>query len=436
MKSHHDQDQNTGRSLRAGLVAGGVAATLLTLQGAGLAAPQTARQADEFVESIGVVTHLNYTEYFDVKGQIKPRMLDLGVRHYRDALIMRDPAWEARVAAMGAAGLKATLFWQGDFNDQKLNGIANYMDATRRLAPYLAAVEGPNESDLEFMGFKWRGQGYPEGTRQFMSEMYPAVKGDPTTAKLDVIGPSMGWGQAADKLGDLSKFCDYGGMHPYHYQGQKLTNHLDSYFIPHYNNAYPGKRYIVSETGYITKTSVRDGGTWGITEAAQGRYVIRTFTEAWLRDIKRVHMYQLLDQPPHDSYSHAGLVRLDGTLKPAYTAIKNTIALLQDRGAAFTPGSLDYTLSGADASVHSFLLQKRDGRFYVVLWQEVDSYDAPANRDILVKPQQVTLTLAKPARRAATFVPLESAHATTLGRNVSTLALLVPDHPVMVEIAP
>lgn len=64
-----------------------------------------------------------------MEGLVKPRMLDLGVRHYRDQLFLHNPAFEARVKSLGAAGLKATLFWHGDLGDPAANSIAAYMDA-------------------------------------------------------------------------------------------------------------------------------------------------------------------------------------------------------------------------------------------------------------------------------------------------------------------
>ena len=50
------------------------------------AAPETAKRADAFVETIGVNVHLNYlnTAYANYKEVIKPRLQELGIRHIRD----------------------------------------------------------------------------------------------------------------------------------------------------------------------------------------------------------------------------------------------------------------------------------------------------------------------------------------------------------------
>jgi hypothetical protein len=57
--------------------------------------------------------------------------------------------------------------------------------------------------------------------------------------------------------------------------------------------------------------------------------------------------------------------------KPAATTIPNIISILKDSGAAFTPGSLAYTLSGTvPATLKHTLLQKWNGTFYLTLWMD------------------------------------------------------------------
>ena len=91
------------------------------------------------------------------------------------------------------------------------------------------------------------------------------------------------------------------------------------------------------------------------------------------------------------------------------------ISLLGDPGADFTLGSLDYSLAAAGIAVvddqnfktgeiHHTLLQKRDGTFYLILWNEIVSYDNAAERDINVSEQTVTLKLTTPIHLAKTFL--------------------------------
>jgi hypothetical protein len=80
------------------------------------------------------------------------------------------------------------------------------------------------------------------------------------------------------------------------------------------------------------------------------------------------------------------------------------------------------------------LLQKRDGRFYLVLWQEVPSYDPNTKRSLPVPDKSVTLTLEQPFGMATTYRPNVSDKPTAHYANPRQLELGVPDHPLVVEL--
>ena len=75
-------------------------------------------------------------------------------------------------------------------------------------------------------------------------------------------------------------------------------------------------------------------------------------------------------------------------------AVKNFIGLFRDPGLAFSPSRLAYRITGAGSSLRQALLQRRDGRFYLVLWQGVrSSKDVAADRDAGdVEPPRVPVT--------------------------------------------
>jgi hypothetical protein len=82
------------------------------------------------------------------------------------------------------------------------------------------------------------------------------------------------------------------------------------------------------------------------------------------------------------------------------------------------------------------LLQKRNGAFYLVLWNEALSYDNLTELDIAVADVEVTVTLNSPIETARTFRPLQSVEALATFENPTTLTLMVPDHPLIVELKP
>ena len=62
------------------------------------------------------------------------------------------------------------------------------------------------------------------------------------------------------------------------------------------------------------------------------------------------------------------------------------------------------------------------------------SYDTNGKTDVSVSPALVTLTLPTPARDVKTYLPFQSANASSDQASASTVALSVPDHPLIVEI--
>jgi hypothetical protein len=93
-----------------------------------------------------------------------------------------------------------------------------------------------------------------------------------------------------------------------------------------------------------------------------------------------------------------------------------------------------FLLTCNHAQIHQLLLQKSDGRFYLILWQEVPSYDYQHQRDIAVSPQPVTLTLQQNAKEVSTYEPIVVNQPLQVYKNVASVPLQVPDHPLVVQI--
>ncbi len=105
---------------------------------------------------------------------------------------------------------------------------------------------------------------------------------------------------------------------------------------------------IATETGYHNSPNHTDGLRMpGISEASTCKYFVRLLPEYYLRGVVRTYLYELLDlrRKPLDAESNVGILRADGTPKPAYTSVKNLNALLSDPGPPFKPGALRWTVS-------------------------------------------------------------------------------------------
>lgn len=384
-----------------------------------------ARPAEAFVDSIGVNTHLGYSDtiYKDYESIIKPRLLELGVRHIRDGTFNDDVA--RKYLELGSNGVRLLL----------ITDSRKALQQAERVGPVLFALEGMNEPDLR--------ENWIERTRAEQAALYAAVKSNPAIRHLPVLVSSMAnVRHHPARLGDLSAHLEFGNMHPYA-AGQPPSRHWGwgttmEQAMGEARKVSGDKPIIVSECGYHNR--LEEKGHPGATETAVAKYLPRLFAVHFNRGITRSYAYEFADEKPdpqfQDKEQHFGLVRRDGSVKPAFTALKNLIALLSDPGPAFPPGSLDFALRGQINQVHHTLLQKRDGRFYLVLWQEAVNYDIKTKQDVAVPDAPVTLTFAHPIQQARLFRPNRGTSPLVDYAAPRLLSLAVPDELLVVEITP
>jgi len=165
----------------------------------------------------------------------------------------------------------------------------------------------------------------------------------------------------------------------------------------------------------------------------------RLFAEFFNRGVQRTYLYELADQGTDKTMREQNwLVRFDMTEKPAYLAIKNLIDLLEEPEApTFTPGSLDYSLTATASlsKVRHTLLQKSNGPFYLLLWQEVLSYNSVTKTEISVPPIPVTVSLKQPVGQATAYLPSQSTAAVGAYFNTNSINLNVTDQMLVLELS-
>jgi hypothetical protein len=401
------------------------------------AASETARSADSFVDSIGVNTHLYYQDtvyYQKYEELIKPKLLELGVRHIRDGGTRNLNGYLDRLKELQTLGIRSTLHF-GWRNITPQGAAALIKELGKDV---VAAAQGPNEPDLNG-GNNWVNQ-----TRSYQQELFQAIKGNSATASVPVYGPSLTGEAAFNALGELCSSVDYGTINEY-YSGRNPGTPgwgSDGYGsinwkVKQAKKTCSSKPGVITETGYHNTVSTNEAHR-GIPEEIAGKYFPRLFLEHFNYGIPRTFGYELINESndANNLYKNFGLLRYDGSEKPAFVALKNLIGLLKDPGSSFTPGSLDYVLSGNTTNVHNTLLQKRDKKFYLILWQEVSSFDVTAKQKIDVPTQQVTLTLNTPIAKATTYLPNKSTQWVKQDTNPKQITLDVPDYPMVVELEP
>jgi hypothetical protein len=147
-----------------------------------------------------------------------------------------------------------------------------------------------------------------------------------------------------------------------------------------------------------------------------------------------------MDEKPdpglNDNQLHWGLVRADGSEKPAFSALKNLIAELRDTEQPAHLQELKWNLNTDDTRVHHLLLQKSNGAFELVLWQEVASFDLKRQVDLNNPRLDAEIQLSQAARRVTIFEPSKQSDPVKAYDNVSKIPLEIPDAPLVVEISP
>ena len=404
--------------------------------------PVAARSADSFVDSIGVNLHLGYDDgVYNEFSKIEAGLVDMGIRHYRDGL--ENPAFKQPIKdrhnALGRRGIRGTFLASA--------APAQDLAAAELVADSLEAFEGQNE--ILNIYVKWD-DARRDAARRHQIDLFNAVKASPRWRSLPVVGPSAVGAEAYKALGDLSAYMDYGNAHAYPL-GPAPAAPQSNYFkeMEAARFVAPGKRILVTETGY--QTGDNKEGNQRVSLAASGKYAPRLFLENFNRGIVRSFWYEFINQGTGPGQeSNFGLLAKDFSLKPSGLALKNLIGLLgearynsgtrrwESPNPAFVPGTMDYTLSGETANVHSTLLQKTNGTFYLCLWQEVSSYniDDAVEADIAVVPANVSLNLFTPVASAALYSPARTGLSTPATIFQNKISLKVPDEVVIIELTP
>lgn len=395
---------------------------------------EQARSADDFVDSIGVVVHLNYrdTVYNKYDEIVKPRLQELGIRHIRDGIALEDISSQQKLIDLAKIGIKSTLiihFEQQSIGSRAVNFVKSVLESVE-------AVEGPNEPNEETLG-----KNFAQMIRNFQTELYFAIKKDPQTANIPVLSPSDVVTKNALKIGQVA--CDIGNTH--HYPGGRwglpeigMDRQIFAAKVMCGN-----KPIIVTESGYNNGTNLQ-ASELGVSEQAAAKYLLRLFLEYFNRGIKSFYTYELIDLKPNSQKDnnglHYGLLRNDGSPKAAFIALKNIISLLQDFKTSttnnYTVKSLKYELRGNQKNIHHTLVQKNNGTFYLIVWQEVPSFDRLNKTDIIVPKRSLKLILETSIDRASIYQPVISPSATNLYKNPKQLDLEVSDHPLIIELIP
>ncbi len=399
---------------------------------------ETPSAAQGFVDSIGINTHINYFDSSYGNSTVLLRELkSLGIRHLRDGAVLQNDDYNKAVysiwRSLGNLGIRFNMVFdpRGSIKVARPDVVGQLLS----LSGYsVESIEGPNELDLTKIS------NWPELTRAYQQELSSAVHRLPNHSSLPLIGPSMAFVAAGRQVGNISPFVTFGNLHSY------PAGHLPSDMLPSQIAAasamYPGRQIVITETGYHNAINNRNEQP-AVSEAAAAKYIPRLLMETFNHGIVRTYLYEFEDEFPdsgaNEQEKHWGLLRNDGTEKPAFVALRNIIATLTDDAhphGASIPQPLTYALQGDTPLIHHTLLEKSDGRYYFALWQEVSSFDVIEKKDISIPAKVVTITLRQPFTKARLYDSLQGTATVVNPTTKSSITVAVPDHVILVEVQP
>ncbi len=375
--------------------------------------------AQGLAERIGVNTHLPYTDgkYADVE-KVLADLRYLGVRRVRDW--SPNPTGQGqqsyeRVAQQGATFDMLFRDWNVG---QGLSWLRSFQD---RHPAAIAAVEGPNEVNnepVQYIGLK----GTPAAVH-LQAALYRGVKSDSALQNLPVFNLT--------SYPDLQAAADYANFHAYAHEGEQPYATLAN-GLAEQTAVEPRSVFVLTETGYPTLDHDPDG----VSERAQARLILNTVVDAAQLGASQIYLYELLDAYPdpegRDKERHFGLFRVDGSPKPAATALHNLLAILRQSGDGSAGVHELPKLTGVPADASRLMLTTFDG-VLVVLWREPPVWDGRRHQDLAPEGLPVsaraggTLDVYDPALSDRPIVSADAGSPASF--NLSDHVLLIRSRP-------
>ena len=398
-----------------------------------------ASAAASFVDSVGVVTHLSYTDtpYYTAFPQILAALQSLGIHHIRDGYYpwpSSSPIVQAH-HQLAAAGIKCDYVVPvaSSTTPQAIESFASEVGD-------MESLEAPNECDLA-------GNCGATGAIGLLNMVafLPTIKAAADNLNVPLLGPSLTQQASYITAGILSSEMTVNNLHIYFWGrnpgnsgwgiGQDAEGNAYGSFAWWLNQAAidaPGLPSLITETGYMAYPSTTIPYT--VPESVEASYIPRTLLLAYNLGFQKTYLYELLDEASSPGY---GLLNSDLTPKPAFTALQNLFSVLNDTASgSFAPGSLQYSISGGDSTLNHLLLEKQDGSFWLVLWLEESSWDPVTATPISVTPENISLNLSSSYKATTDYQFDANGNATPFNQSMqgNSTSLTISDRISIVKI--
>lgn len=399
-------------------------------------------RAWDFLDGIGVATHIAYTDggYADLSN-VQADLAYLGITELRDGISNGEngSAPLASYIQLAQAGGKFTfVVGGGTSTNASIQNTLNTIEQLEAAVPgSVKAIEGPNEINNQTLTFN--GIGGLEGATALQQYLYQTVKSMPM-----LVGVSVDYFTGYDTVGyaagpnpsTTADLADYDNQHPYPRAGQAPAYWVDPARVLGNEPDIQGK-FVYTETGYTTDVSDVNG----VDATVQGKYTLDLLMDAAKDGSSSTYLYNLMDAykpgspQGDDGY---GLFDSDNNPKLAATAIHNLVAILADTGATastFTPTALIYSVSGQPSTGNNLEISMSDGTIDIAVWAEPQLWDESTKSEIAVPTTTETVSLDG-AHQVSVYDPLSGTAPIATYANTNSVQLQVTDHPLIVQVGP
>ena len=253
-------------------------------------------------------------------------------------------------------------------------------------------------------------------------DTYNAAHGDSNFTGVPVLNttnfPSVG----------IAGTADYNNQHFYP-AGQPAASYFPVLTIP-------GLPVAVTETGFQLNV---------FSTAAQAHYLLNDWFDVYVSGGREFTIYDLIDSLGETYGVYTAMPA--NAAKPSATALHNLTTILNDAGGTkrtFSPGTLSYSIDGLppkylpvnSAGGNSFLLQRSDGRWYIVIWNEPNIFNASSKTDIVPPPTPLLVHFGASMTTANVYDPITGTSPITTVSGASTLNTIIGADPLIVELIP
>ncbi len=363
-------------------------------------------RADKFVDymGIGATFGADYGKYDEITYL---GLQELGVRYIRGWMNWLD-SQNYGVDDFKDLGIRMCGLWQ----DPKLRKPLRCRDKVKEVgADFFIAIEGHNEPDIFSKKVCFESicndtdNTIFDASISYQKQFYNDLKSDKETLDLPVVAFSLA---RIDKINNaVSQKYDKRNLHYYPKWSSGLSYPTSgSYFGGiNWNDVITSASDYNSSSGiYITESghNIRE-----VSEKAQAKYIGRTFAEYFnsFPNIEKLFYFRLHQKDAGNNHDKWGLMDVDGNRFKSFYALKSLIATLQEASynklietwelpnPNFEVQPINIKYTHKTSSTHDLLLQKGDGIYYLLLWQEVNSYNWETKRDLNPEADQITVEI-------------------------------------------